>query len=187
MLAEIPPTGVDAAPAEVGVSRRRYVLAFPCSYELCEGQTPLTNSAASATYVCAAFQRIGFHAAVHSNLCAARIVGVVTGAAQALLSNDVLVLYFCCHGFVDKSRATGHERQYVVTEDGKHVDVADICAVVSQGVTNKNLNNVTLLTLLDCCRSARSRTSVASLLNGHCFRMLTSLLTHQAQPSCCIV
>ena len=133
-----------------GVSRG-YVLAFPCSYDVCntESQHKVPRhelSATSAAHVCAAFRRIGFNAVMHRNFGAASIVGAVDGAAQALLSSDVLVLYFSGHGCAHMTR------QYLIAEDGKYVDADSLRAVVSQAVGSNGVSNVTLLALLDCCR-----------------------------------
>lgn len=151
MSSEVPPSDVEATirgAVAHGVSHG-YVLAFPCSYVKITSETPLNTTGVSAIRVCARFTGIGFHAVTHMDLDAASIVRRVAEAAQALRSFDVLVLYFCGHGF---ARAQG-AKQYLVAGDGKHIDVETIHGVVSQAVNDTQATNVTLLTLLDCCRS----------------------------------
>lgn len=142
-----------------------YMLAFPCSYERrnephSEHEEPLKSTGVSASNVSRAFESIGFKPSMHADLGAAYIVGTVAGAAQALRSSDVLVVYFCGHGF---ARGT---TQFIIANDGKYFDVETFCTVVSQATSGKGLQNVTLLVLLDCCRDYTERTSTGNLRVG---------------------
>ena len=144
MSSENAELAITAATAH-GVSRGHF-LAFPCSYKSCADEETLHTSGVSASHVRGAFRCIGFDGPVHSDFSAAYILDTVSRAAQALLSYDALALYFCGHGFQEGTS------QFLVAEDGKPLDVADLYALVSQVVNDKVLTNVTLLVLLDCCR-----------------------------------
>jgi len=147
MSSETPPDASMDAFAGAALHRiaRGYILAFPCSYTG-EAKLELKHSGVSASHLCGAFKHIGFDSAIHSDLDAKAMTETVTAAAQALRSFDVLVLYFCGHGFAEGTT------QFLVAEDGTHVDQASICAVVSEAVTDRELSNVALILLLDCCR-----------------------------------
>jgi len=144
---------------------RGYMLAFPCSYDSpyeprSERECPLKNTGVSASKVSGAFKSIGFDETVYADRGAAYIVGTVAGAAHALRSSDVLVVYFCGHGF---ARGT---TQFIIANDGKYIDVETFCTVVSEATSDKGLENVTLLVLLDCCRDFAERTSTGNLRVG---------------------
>ena len=90
------------------------------------------------------FVRVGIHAGAYAT--AKRIVRSVTELALGVQSGTLVLIHFCGHGVKFRGKSC------MIADDGTIVPARLLASIVAEQVTDRQLTDVQLVLVLDCCR-----------------------------------